>query len=79
MKKAIFIYNPQSGLGRIERKKEAIIDCFTHHGYTIEAVRIDFTQNPFEGREEIDLVVKWVEAVAAHCGVSLNPVAGVPA
>lgn len=57
MKKAIFIYNPQSGLGRIERKKEAIVDCFSQHGYAIEPIRIDFTQNPFDGREEIDLVV----------------------
>lgn len=57
MKQALFLYNPQSGTGRIERKVTDIVDLFQRNGYRLEPLRIDFTQNPFVGREEIDLVV----------------------
>lgn len=57
MKQALFLYNPQSGTGRIERKVTNIVAIFQQHGYRLEPLRIDFTQNPFAGREEIDLVV----------------------
>lgn len=57
MKQALFLYNPQSGTGRIERKVTDIVAIFQQHGYRLEPLRIDFTQNPFVGREEIDLVV----------------------
>lgn len=57
MKQALFLYNPQSGTGRIERKVTDIVAIFQQHGYRLEPLRIDFTQNPFAGREEIDLVV----------------------
>lgn len=57
MKKAIFIYNPHSGRGKIERKCAAIVEIFRRHGFDIEPLSIDFTQNPFEGREELDLAV----------------------
>ncbi|MBQ5619560.1 MAG: YegS/Rv2252/BmrU family lipid kinase [Alistipes sp.] len=57
MKQALFLYNPQSGTGRIERKVTDIVAIFQQHGYRLEPLSIDFTQNPFVGREEIDLVV----------------------
>ena len=57
MKQALFLYNPQSGTGRIERKVTDIVAIFQQHGYRLEPLRIDFTQNPFAGREEIELVV----------------------
>lgn len=57
MKQALFLYNPQSGTGRIERKVTDIMAIFQQHGYRLEPLRIDFTQNSFVGREEIDLVV----------------------
>lgn len=57
MKKVLFLYNPQSGKGRIERKANQIAAVFRNNGYQIELLRIDFTQNPFEGREEVDLAV----------------------
>jgi YegS/Rv2252/BmrU family lipid kinase len=57
MKQALFLYNPQSGTGRIERKVTDIVDVFQRNGYRLEPLRIDFTQNPFVGREELDLVV----------------------
>lgn len=57
MKQAIFIYNPHSGRGRIERNCAAIVELFRRHGFAIEPLPIDFSQNPFEGREAIDLAV----------------------
>ena len=57
MKRAFFLYNPQSGRGRIAEKLEAILTCFTEQGYDCEPVKIDFSQNPFRGREEVDLAV----------------------
>lgn len=57
MKRAFFLYNPQSGRGRIAEKLEAIVGCFADHGYDCEPVKIDFAQNPFRGREEVDLAV----------------------
>lgn len=57
MKKAVFLYNPQSGLGRIERKCDEIVATFAQYDYAIEPLKIDFTSNPFVGRETIDLMV----------------------
>lgn len=57
MKKALFLYNPRSGRGRIEQCKEAILAEFEAAGYAVEALQIDFGSNPFEGREDLDLAV----------------------
>lgn len=57
MKKAIFLYNRKSGRGRAAAPAEEICRIFGEHGYRMEAVAIDFAVNPFDGREEIDLLV----------------------
>ncbi len=57
MKKALFLYNPQSGRGRIEQHKEAILEVFRSAGYSIHAEVIDFQKNPFEEHPSINLVV----------------------
>lgn len=57
MKSAFFLYNPQSGRGRIGECRDEILASLHRHGYQCEPVEIDFTQNPFVGREEVDLVV----------------------
>lgn len=57
MKKAVFLYNHRSGKGRIERNVERVCAIFREAAYDIEAVPIDFEANPFDGREEIDLMV----------------------
>lgn len=56
-KNAILLYNPQSGSGRIEARREEILQPFREAGYAIEPMAIDFTKNPFEGHETIDLMV----------------------
>ena len=57
MKRAVFLYNKQSGKGRIGGKVDAICEIFREAGYAIEPVAIDFEVNPFDGRETIDLMV----------------------
>ncbi len=57
MKKAVFLYNSQSGKGRIARNEDAICDIFRNAGYDIRPLPIDFDANPFDGNEEIDLMV----------------------
>ncbi len=57
MKRAVFLYNAQSGKGRIARNVKRICDVFREAEYDIEAVPIDFDANPFDGRERIDLLV----------------------
>ena len=57
VKKAVFLYNTESGKGRIAREAEAICAIFRDGGYDIEPRRIDFAVNPFDGYETIDLMV----------------------
>ena len=57
MKSAVFLYNAQSGRGRIRRNVERVCDVFREGGYDILPVPIDFDANPFDGREQIDLRV----------------------
>lgn len=57
MKKAAFLYNKQSGRGRIADRVEEIRAVFARHDYDLELLPIDFNKNPFEGREEIELMV----------------------
>lgn len=57
MKTAVFLYNTQSGKGKIGRCAEAICTVFRAYGYDITPQLIDFHANPFDGNEEIDLMV----------------------
>ena len=51
MKTAIFLYNPQSGKGRIAAHVEGICTVFRAYGYDIRPQRVDFAANPFDGNE----------------------------
>lgn len=57
MKKAVFLYNTQAGKGRIAASAEAICAVFREAGYDICPQGIDFAKNPFDGNEQIDLMV----------------------
>ena len=57
MKQALFLFNPQSGKGRIERCLPRIDALFRGAGYRFAASPIDFGRNPFAGCEAVDLVV----------------------
>ncbi len=57
MKTAVFLYNPQSGRGRIARNAARIDAIFQSYGYDIVPQPIDFSANPFDGHEGIDLMV----------------------
>lgn len=57
MKNAVFLYNPESGRGRIGCNVETILTVFRAYGYDITPQGIDFSVNPFDGNEQIDLMV----------------------
>ena len=57
MKQAVFLYNTQSGKGKAARSVEAICTVFRAYGYEIDPRLIDFSANPFDGNETIDLMV----------------------
>ena len=57
MKSAVFLYNTQSGKCKIERCTEAVCTVFRAYGYDIKPQLIDFGANPFDGNEQIDLMV----------------------
>ncbi len=57
MPRALFIYNPQSGRGRIARRVEALVALFAEYDYTLIPHPINFAENPFEQERDPDLVV----------------------
>lgn len=57
MKQALFLYNTRSGRGRIEERKEDILNAFREHGYAVEAQLIDFAKNPYAEGARPDLTV----------------------
>lgn len=57
MKSAVFLYNTQSGKCKIGRCAENICTVFRAYGYEITPQFIDFCANPFDGHEQIDLMV----------------------
>ncbi len=57
MKRAAFLYNTKSGRGRIADRAEAIRAVFAEYDYELELLPIEFNKNPFEGREQLDLMV----------------------
>lgn len=57
MKQAVFLYNPRSGKGRIKCDVERIYAVFHAYGYEVTPQLINFETNPFDGHEQIDLMI----------------------
>ena len=57
MKSAVFLYNTQSGKCKIGHCTASICTVFRAYGYDIKPQLIDFCANPFDGNEQIDLMV----------------------
>ena len=57
MKSAVFLYNTQSGKCKIGHCTDSICTVFRAYGYEIVPQPIDFEANPFDGNEQIDLMV----------------------
>ena len=57
MKKAAILYNVRSGHGRIADHTEQIRTLFAEHDYDLELLPVDFAANPFDGREDLELLV----------------------
>lgn len=46
MKTAVFLYNPESGRGRVAREAEQIDEIFRTNGYEVIPQPIDFMSTP---------------------------------
>ncbi len=57
MKKALFLYNKESGRAKISTRVDAIVEIFRGRGYHTTPEIIDFKGDQIEGREEWDLIV----------------------
>ena len=57
MKSAVFLYNTQSGKCKIGHCTDSICTVFRAYGYEITPQPIDFEANPFDGNEQISLMV----------------------
>jgi len=57
MRKALFLYNPAAGRGRIARNVDAIVEIFAREGWGLTAECIRFDRNPFDAHTDIELVV----------------------
>ena len=55
--RGLLLYNVKAGKGRVAKRLDRIVAEFTKEGIDIEPKLIDFADNPFNGYEDIDLVV----------------------
>lgn len=57
MKKALLLYNTEAGKGRIGKRLDEIVALFRNENYLLTPREIDFTRNPFDEGQSLDLVV----------------------
>lgn len=57
MKRAILLYNPKAGKGKIERNIDNIVAIFREADYDMQPMPIRFETNPFDWCGKVDLVV----------------------
>lgn len=55
--KALLLYNTKAGKGRIVRRIERIVAIFAEKGIELQPKELLFTENPFDGNEDVELVV----------------------
>lgn len=80
MKRAILIYNPQAGRGKIERNISRIVAVFRRVDYDLILHPIEFERNPFDGNEDVDLAIiaggdgtiNYVVNAMMHKGLSIT-------
>ena len=80
MKRAILIYNPQAGRGKIERNISRIVAVFRRVDYDLILHPIEFERNPFDGNEDVELAIiaggdgtiNYVVNAMMHKGLSIT-------
>ena len=80
MKRAILIYNPQAGRGKIERNISRIVAVFRTVDCDLILHPIEFGKNPFDGNEDVELAiiaggdgtVNYVVNAMMHKGLSVT-------
>ena len=55
--KALLLYNPQAGKGRVARHVAKIVEIFREQNIELRAKEIHFNENPFDGDEDTELAV----------------------
>lgn len=55
--KGLILYNVQAGKGKVAKRLERIVAVFRDAGIDVEPQIIEFGKNPFEGKEDAELVV----------------------
>ena len=55
--RALLLYNSRAGRGRIVGHISKIVELFDSHGISLKPKELEFGCDPFEGDEDIDLVV----------------------
>ena len=55
--RTLLLYNPKAGRSRAGQKISKVAEVFLEAGYTVDQRPIDFSQNPFDGYECVDMVV----------------------
>lgn len=68
MQKALFLYNPAAGRGRIARNVGGIVDIFSENGWELTPEKIDFGRNPFDAHPDI----RWSDAAGGDGTVQLR-------
>ncbi|MBQ2373981.1 MAG: YegS/Rv2252/BmrU family lipid kinase [Alistipes sp.] len=80
MKRAVLLYNPKAGKGKIEKNINRIVDIFLQAGYDMQPLPIRFGANPFDWSGEVDLAVvaggdgtmNYVVNAMMNRGLSIN-------
>lgn len=86
MRRAILLYNPKAGKGKIERNIDNIVAIFREADYDMQPMPIRFETNPFDWCGKVDLVVvaggdgtmNYVTNAMMHRGLSI-PMGIIPA
>lgn len=55
--KGLILYNIKAGKGKVAKRLDRIVAEFTKEGIEVEPKIIDFVNNPFNGHEDVDIVV----------------------
>lgn len=55
--KGLMLYNSRAGKGRLRSHIDAIVEIFNNEGIELCTKLIEFDKNPFDGHEDVDMVV----------------------
>ena len=81
--KGLILYNVQAGKGKVAKRLERIVAVFRDAGMDMEPKIIEFGKNPFDGNEDVEMVVVCGGDGTINYGVNMmrqkgvNPTLGI--